>query len=90
MRVEGLLDDQSSALWRALAGGPHRSEREILADLADILAAANWQRSGDSKAPRPQPYPRPGDDRRAEERSNQIGARARAMKARIERNRRGG
>ena len=33
----------------------------MLADIADLLAGANWQRQGDKKAPKPQPYPRPGD-----------------------------
>lgn len=33
----------------------------LLAVVADLLAAANWQRGGDKKKPRPKPLPRPGD-----------------------------
>lgn len=32
----------------------------LLATAIDVLAAANWQRGGDKKAPRPKPLPRPG------------------------------
>ncbi len=32
----------------------------LLALIADQLATANWQRSGDPKIPRPKPIPRPG------------------------------
>jgi len=31
----------------------------LLADVFDAVTAGNWQRAGDPKAPRPQPYPRP-------------------------------
>ncbi|MEV7212080.1 hypothetical protein AB0O31_03150 [Kitasatospora cineracea] len=57
-----------SRLRTALAG--HRawnSTEYLLADLFDVLAAANWQRTGDKNAPRPKPYPRPAAvDRRAD------------------------
>lgn len=36
----------------------------LLADVRDLLRAANWQRSGDKKIPRPTPLPRPGDPER--------------------------
>lgn len=32
----------------------------LLATAVDVLAAANWQRGGDKKAPRPKPLLRPG------------------------------
>lgn len=32
----------------------------LLALIADLLAAANWQRAGSRRAPRPKPIPRPG------------------------------
>jgi hypothetical protein len=36
----------------------------LLAAAVDALNAANWQRAGDKKLPRPKPIPRPGTDRR--------------------------
>ena len=33
----------------------------LLADIFDVLASANWQRAGNKTAPKPKPYPRPGD-----------------------------
>lgn len=35
-----------------------------LANVIDLLNAANWQRAGDEKQPAPQPIPRPGDEKR--------------------------
>ncbi|MFE6868302.1 hypothetical protein ACFVFS_17270 [Kitasatospora sp. NPDC057692] len=32
----------------------------MLADLWDVLADANWQRTGNRTLARPKPYPRPG------------------------------
>lgn len=53
---------QHSALVRAKVG--ERSEWTLpvrmLADIFDLLAGANWQRSG-TKGNRPKPYPRPVD-----------------------------
>lgn len=40
-------------IWGAL--------EHISANVFDVLASANWQRSGNANAARPQPYPRPGD-----------------------------
>jgi hypothetical protein len=34
----------------------------LLAAILDALHGANWQRSGDQKAARPKPTPRPGDE----------------------------
>lgn len=34
----------------------------LLAGIGDVLALANWQRSGSKKIKRPEPMPRPGDD----------------------------
>lgn len=52
----------------------------LLADLRDLLIAANWQRSGDPKIPRPEPIPRPGmrpqrDERKTELTQEQINQR---------------
>lgn len=33
----------------------------LLADVRELLRAANWQRGGDKKRPRPKPIPRPGE-----------------------------
>jgi hypothetical protein len=33
----------------------------MLANVVDLLNAANWQRGGDKRARRPKPMPRPGD-----------------------------
>ena len=51
-----------SALHRAIAGEDHPWDlhANLLAVVADLLAAANWQRGGDPQAKRPTPIPRPG------------------------------
>jgi hypothetical protein len=33
----------------------------LLAHVVDAVRIGNWQRSGDKKAKRPKPFPRPGD-----------------------------
>lgn len=35
-------------------------DAHLLASILDALNAANWQRGGDKKVPRPQPVQRPG------------------------------
>ncbi|MDO8308561.1 MAG: hypothetical protein Q7V58_09450 [Actinomycetota bacterium] len=50
----------------ALAGAVNGDETawsitdHLLAGVTDLLALANWQRSGKKSAPRPKPLPRPG------------------------------
>jgi hypothetical protein len=41
---------------------PDRWDRDelLLAGIYDLLAAANWQRSGRKNSPKPKPLPRPG------------------------------
>lgn len=53
-----------SAFVKAVVGGPHRSEVDILADIYDVLSLANWQRGADPKHPpkKPAAYPRPGEN----------------------------
>lgn len=56
---------QQSRLVRAVHGelAGWTPEAAVLADVFDVLAAANWQRAGKAGAPRPKPYPRPGLER---------------------------
>lgn len=51
-----------SALHRAIHGEDSRWDLQshLLAVVADLLAAANWQRGGDAQAKKPTPIPRPG------------------------------
>ena len=39
-------------------------DQHLLASIVDLLAAANWQRAGNRKNPRPKPLPRPGQKTR--------------------------
>lgn len=50
---------RSSALARSIHGARAvwTQETYLLADIFDVLAAANWQRAG--KGPKPKPFPRP-------------------------------
>jgi hypothetical protein len=52
-----------AALYRSMFGEKALwgSQEHLLALIADILNAANWQRGGDKNAKRPKPLPRPGD-----------------------------
>jgi len=54
----------------------------LLAAVVDVLQAANWQRAGDSKAPRPKPIPRPGDVKADDARADLIRRRALAFRER--------
>ena len=50
-------------LHRAVFGGDAKwddAQTQLLAQIVDVLAVGNWQRQGDSHAPRPEPIPRPG------------------------------
>jgi hypothetical protein len=52
-----------SATAEAIHGAGWSTTEHLLALIADQLAAANWQRAGDKTKPRPQPLPRPGEQR---------------------------
>lgn len=73
----------NSAFVQAVVGGPHYTERAILADIFDVLAAANWQRGADPKnpPPKPKPYPRPGDASRVQAERDRLRAQALAWRA---------
>lgn len=60
MFVRNLPGD--SALRRAYLGddAAWTLGDQLQAATVDALHVANWQRSGDNKAPRPKPIPRPG------------------------------
>ncbi len=49
-----------SQLYQSAYGPQWSREMHRLTDIADILAAANYQRGG-SRGPRPKPFKRPGD-----------------------------
>lgn len=57
---------RGSALSRAVNGEDDfwGLPEHLLAGIFDLLASANWQRGGDEKAKRPDPFPRPGVGRR--------------------------
>lgn len=57
--VENLPPECATAY--AVVGEPARwgPSDWLLADIFDVLAAANWQRAGDKNRSRPKPYPRP-------------------------------
>jgi hypothetical protein len=59
--VGQLLADPGSALVRSIRDGevPWTSTDYLLADVFDLIAAANFKD--------PKPYPRPGDEKRAQE-----------------------
>lgn len=61
-RLRILLDHlpRTSALKRALIGGPHHLPEQVLADIYDLLAVVNTP----AKKGRPKPYPRAGDELR--------------------------
>lgn len=44
------------------------SEAHLMANVIDLLQAANWQRGGDNNAPRPKPIARPSNAAAAAER----------------------
>ena len=51
--------DHSSALATELHGQRWSIEAQLLADVVDLLAVANWQRGGKKHAPKPKPVERP-------------------------------
>lgn len=52
----------------AVLGVPWAATEYMLANIADLLSAGNWQRGGDRNARRPKPMPRPGDNDEAVQR----------------------
>lgn len=81
MLIDGLPAD--NALARAVdVSAAWTLDQHLLALAVDALRAANWQRGGDAKAPRPEPIERPGvaEHRRGVE--ERILAKARAFQAR--------
>lgn len=62
----------------------------LLAEAVDALRAANWQRAGDKKKPRPEPIDRPGLVRRKARRQatpDEMARRLLEQKARVQRKR---
>jgi len=57
---------------RALDPDPDASawgdQEHLLALIVDVLQAANWQRGGNARAPKPKPLPRPGETRKHDQR----------------------
>lgn len=76
------------AVHRALFGdqAPWSLDQHMLADVIDILNAANWQRAQSKTAPRPKPVPRP-DARKALRGGGDASARIAARRAEYERRR---
>jgi hypothetical protein len=59
---------------RALSNGDTvwGATEHLLAVLIDVCQIANWQRGGDKKIPKPEPFPRPGLTARVDERRTQL------------------
>lgn len=51
--------DHSSELATEIHGPRWSIEAQLLADVVDVLAIANWQRAGKKHAPKPKPVERP-------------------------------
>lgn len=51
--------DPLSALATELHGPRWSIEAQLMAEVYDVLAAANWQRAGRKSAPKPKRLPRP-------------------------------
>lgn len=70
----------TSATKRAMLKWHHSTE-DILADVFDVLAGANWQRahSRERPVPYPKPYPRPGDELRRQQEALAITAQLEAF-----------
>ena len=69
--------------WVAANSDKAWTTGDYLAALSiDYLAAANWQRSGDAKAAKPKPLPRPRDTRESTAKVSGFAAKARAFRAR--------
>lgn len=76
MLIQHLSPD--SAFVQAVLGGPQLTTTDVLADIFDVLALANWQRGADPKHPpkKPPPYPRRGDELRKLERAERVRSQA--------------
>lgn len=57
--VQFIQLNPASALAHEAHGARWTVESQLLAQVADTLALANWQRGGKKSAPRPKPIPRP-------------------------------
>lgn len=57
--VRMIQREHASALATELHGVRWSIEAQLLADVVDLLAIANWQRGGKKHAPRPKPVERP-------------------------------
>ncbi|PPG25969.1 hypothetical protein C5E10_18030 [Pseudoclavibacter sp. RFBG4] len=59
--IGGCQLDSSTALYKVM-NPDHRWDlsEQLLAHVADTLAAGNWQRAGKKSAPKPKPIKRPG------------------------------
>lgn len=69
-------------IWAALGSDlAWSAETHMLANNADILAGANWQRGG-GEGTKPPPVPRPGDESRAQGRTSKMTDRAAQFRAR--------
>lgn len=63
--VEHIQTDPSSALSRHFHGERWSIEVQLLANIQDTLAMANWQRGGKKSAPKPKRTPRPWEKPKA-------------------------
>ena len=70
-----------AALWQELGwDGAWSPETHLLAHVGDMLAVANWQRSGGKKADQPKPLPRPSDMQKKAENDRRTLAKAARFK----------
>lgn len=61
MLIGGFQTEPRFALYKMLnPDWPWDLDTQLLAHMGDLLAGANWQRSGDKHARKPEPIKRPG------------------------------
>lgn len=63
--VQMVQYEHDSALARELHGQVWSIEGQIMANVYDVLALANWQRAGKKHAPKPKRLPRPWEKAKA-------------------------
>ena len=58
--IKHLPPNSATVVAKAGPAAAWTVDQHLLASAVDLLAAGNWQRGGNPRAPRPKPIPRPG------------------------------